>query len=127
MIRHFSTIVEGWYPYKLKTTDVPDWSNYTTVYIGYPIWWGEAAWPVNAFVCTRQQFQRQNRDPVLHVRQLPARLKCEQSGEARFNGRLEGRPSVQFIGEHADRGRLGQAAVLNTYAHCSRGYRGRCS
>lgn len=35
---------------KLKTTDVPDWSSYTTVYIGYPIWWGEAAWPVNAFV-----------------------------------------------------------------------------
>lgn len=35
---------------KLKTTDVSDWSSYTTVYIGYPIWWGEAAWPVNAFV-----------------------------------------------------------------------------
>ena len=34
---------------KLKTTDVSDWSSYTTVYIGYPIWWGEAAWPVNAF------------------------------------------------------------------------------
>lgn len=34
---------------KLKTTDVPDWSSYTTVYIGYPIWWSEAAWPVNAF------------------------------------------------------------------------------
>ncbi len=44
---------------KLKTTDVPNWSSYTTVYIGYPIWWSEAAWPVNAFVCTRQQFQRQ--------------------------------------------------------------------
>lgn len=35
---------------KLETTDVPDWSSYTTVYIGYPIWWGEAAWPVNSFV-----------------------------------------------------------------------------
>lgn len=35
---------------KLKTADVSDWSSYTTVYIGYPIWWGEAAWPVNAFV-----------------------------------------------------------------------------
>ena len=35
---------------KLTTTDAPDWSSYTTVYIGYPIWWGEAAWPVNTFV-----------------------------------------------------------------------------
>lgn len=35
---------------KLKTTDVSDWSSYTTMYIGYPIWWGEAAWSVNSFV-----------------------------------------------------------------------------
>ena len=26
------------------------WDNYDTVYIGYPIWWGIAAWPVNQFV-----------------------------------------------------------------------------
>lgn len=35
---------------KLKTTEVPDWDRYTTVYIGYPIWWGVAAWPMNTFV-----------------------------------------------------------------------------
>lgn len=30
---------------------VPDnWSEYDTVYIGYPIWWGVAAWPVNQFI-----------------------------------------------------------------------------
>lgn len=34
----------------LKTTDVPDWDKYSTVFIGYPIWWGEAAWPVNNFI-----------------------------------------------------------------------------
>lgn len=29
----------------------PDnWEQYDTVYIGYPIWWGIAAWPVNGFV-----------------------------------------------------------------------------
>lgn len=29
----------------------PDnWEQYDTVYIGYPIWWGIAAWPVNRFV-----------------------------------------------------------------------------
>ncbi len=30
---------------------VPDnWSSYNTIFIGYPIWWGIAAWPVDAFV-----------------------------------------------------------------------------
>ncbi len=29
----------------------PDnWDSYGTVFIGYPIWWGSAAWPVNNFV-----------------------------------------------------------------------------
>ena len=27
-----------------------NWDNYDTVYIGYPIWWGIAAWPVDNFV-----------------------------------------------------------------------------
>ena len=35
---------------KLRTTEVPNWDDYTTIYIGYPIWWGIAAWPVNTFV-----------------------------------------------------------------------------
>lgn len=35
---------------ELESTEVPDWSSYTTVFIGYPIWWGGAAWPVNQFV-----------------------------------------------------------------------------
>lgn len=34
----------------LKTTEVPDWDSYDTVFIGYPIWWGIAAWPVDGFV-----------------------------------------------------------------------------
>ena len=35
---------------ELKTTAVPNWSSYERVIIGYPIWWGIAAWPVNSFV-----------------------------------------------------------------------------
>ena len=35
---------------KLKETSVPDWDSYDTVYVGYPIWWGIAAWPLSAFV-----------------------------------------------------------------------------
>ena len=33
------------------TQVTPDnWDEYDTVLIGYPIWWGVAAWPVNGFV-----------------------------------------------------------------------------
>lgn len=35
---------------ELKSTTVPNWSEYDTVFIGYPIWWGIAAWPVDGFV-----------------------------------------------------------------------------
>lgn len=34
----------------LTTTEVADWDSYDTVFIGYPIWWGIAAWPVDTFV-----------------------------------------------------------------------------
>ena len=35
---------------ELETTTVPNWDTYDTVLIGYPIWWGIAAWPVNSFI-----------------------------------------------------------------------------
>ena len=34
----------------LKQTTPDNWDEYNTVFIGYPIWWGIAAWPVNQFV-----------------------------------------------------------------------------
>lgn len=34
---------------ELVEATVPDWDSYDTVFIGYPIWWGIAAWPVNGF------------------------------------------------------------------------------
>lgn len=34
----------------LTITEVPDWDSYDIVFIGYPIWWGIAAWPVDTFV-----------------------------------------------------------------------------
>ena len=34
----------------LQTMTVANWADYDTVYIGYPIWWGIAAWPVGTFV-----------------------------------------------------------------------------
>lgn len=34
----------------LTKTTPDNWSDYDTVFVGYPIWWGIAAWPVNNFV-----------------------------------------------------------------------------
>ena len=35
---------------ELVSTTVDNWDSYDTVYIGYPIWWGIAAWQVDNFV-----------------------------------------------------------------------------
>lgn len=35
---------------ELTKTQVENFENYDTILIGYPIWWGIAAWPVNGFV-----------------------------------------------------------------------------
>lgn len=35
---------------KLVEDTVDNWDEYDTVLIGYPIWWGNAAWPTNTFV-----------------------------------------------------------------------------
>lgn len=35
---------------ELERVTPDNWKDYNTVFIGYPIWWGIAAWPVNNFV-----------------------------------------------------------------------------
>ena len=35
---------------ELEQDTVEHWEEYDTVFIGYPIWWGIAAWPVNTFI-----------------------------------------------------------------------------
>lgn len=35
---------------ELQTITPDNWADYDTVLLGYPIWWGIAAWPVNNFV-----------------------------------------------------------------------------
>ena len=37
---------------ELVSTEVENWDSYDTVFIGYPIWWGIAAWPMDSFVKT---------------------------------------------------------------------------
>lgn len=38
---------------ELSTKEVPNWQEYDKVILGYPIWWGIAAWPINSFVKTQ--------------------------------------------------------------------------
>ena len=35
---------------ELTADTVDNWADYDTVFVGYPIWWGIAAWPVNDFI-----------------------------------------------------------------------------
>lgn len=35
---------------ELVADTVDDWQDVERIYIGYPVWWGLAAWPVNTFV-----------------------------------------------------------------------------
>lgn len=35
---------------ELASATMENWEDYDTVFIGYPIWWGIAAWPVNDFI-----------------------------------------------------------------------------
>lgn len=37
---------------ELVSATVDNWSEYDTVFIGHPIWWGIAAWPVDEFIET---------------------------------------------------------------------------
>lgn len=35
---------------ELESSTPDNWADYDTVFIGYPIWWGIAAWPVDNFI-----------------------------------------------------------------------------
>ena len=35
---------------ELVADTVENWGDYDTIFIGYPIWWGIAAWPVDGFI-----------------------------------------------------------------------------
>lgn len=35
---------------ELTASTVDNWAEYDTAFIGYPIWWHAAAWPVNSFI-----------------------------------------------------------------------------
>lgn len=38
---------------ELASSEVPNWDDYDTVFVGYPIWWGYAAYPAASFMAGR--------------------------------------------------------------------------
>ena len=42
---------------EITSTTVDNWAEYDTVLIGYPIWWGIAAWPVDTFVTAKDKVE----------------------------------------------------------------------
>ena len=69
----------------LTEITLENWENYDTVYIGYPIWWGIAAWPVNQFV-TGNDFTGK----AVHLRQLRSGAERRAAGRSGGYRRLAG-------------------------------------
>ena len=49
-IEHDTIVNGGTVTVALTQTTPANWDSYDVVFLGYPIWWYEAAWPVNGFV-----------------------------------------------------------------------------
>ena len=61
---------------ELTNTTPDNWEQYDTVFVGYPIWWGIAAWPVDGFI-TGNDFTGKTVIPFC----TSASSGIEQSGE----------------------------------------------
>ena len=83
---------EGLRAVALESTDVDGWDDYDTVFIGYPIWWGIAAWPMSSFVAVND-FHRQKCCSVLHVPFLRHRAERQVAGRISRDWKLAGRLS----------------------------------
>ena len=70
----------------LTTTEVENWDDYDTVFIGYPIWWGIAAWPVDNFV-KNNNFSDKTVIPFLPPPAWARAVRCLKKWRAPATGR----------------------------------------
>ena len=77
----------------LTTTEVPDWDSYDTVFIGYPIWWGIAAWPVDTF-CKKTMISPARPSSLCHFFLLRHGSERQFAGRHSRYRRVAGRPAV---------------------------------
>lgn len=90
----------------LENTTPANWDNYDTVFIGYPIWWGIAAWPVDGFV-SGNDFTGKTVIPFCTSSSSglgeSGRLLAELAGTGnwqegqRFSGRVSGSAAEEWI------------------------------
>ena len=73
---------------ELTADTVENWEEYDTVFIGYPIWWGIAAWPVNDFI------QANDRHSLCHILFFRHGRKRRTAGRTGRDWGLAGGPAV---------------------------------
>ena len=79
----------------LTSTTVENWDSYDTVFIGYPIWWGIAAWPVDNFV-KANDFTGKTVIPFATSSSSGMGQSGELLAEMAGNRRLAGGPALLF-------------------------------
>lgn len=87
----------------LNVTSPDGWDKYDTVFIGYPIWWGGAVWPVNHFV-TDNDFTGEKVIPFATSASSPLGSSGSDFGGYGGSWRLAGWSEVlvQRIGRRSD-------------------------
>ena len=78
-----------------------NWEGYDTVFIGYPIWWGIAAWPVDTFV-KHNDFSGKTVIPFATSASSGLGDSGRQLQQMAGTGRLAGRQAfpVQCVGKY---------------------------
>lgn len=89
---------------ELTSTTVDGWDSYDTVFLGYPIWWGIAAWPVDNFVSANDftgktviPFCTSSSSGLGQSGELLAELAG--TGEWQEGERFRGRSDAESVGE----------------------------
>lgn len=77
-----------------------NWESYSTIYLGYPIWWGGAAWPVTSFV-KKNDFSDKTVIPFCTSASSPLGSSAEDLAQAAGTGSwLEGQRFSSSVSEN---------------------------
>ena len=90
---------------ELAADTVENWDDYDTVFIGYPIWWGIAAWPVDGFI-EANDFTGKTVIPFCTSSSSGMGQSGEAAGRTGRDGRLAGRPAVLLRRQRGGCGRM---------------------
>lgn len=89
---------------ELEAVTPEGWADYDTVFVGYPIWWGQAGWPVNGFV-TGNDFSGKRVIPFCTSASSGLGSSAENRRTGRFR-RLAGGDALPRLVQRRRRGRV---------------------